>query len=132
MMQQSSSLSFCSLHTAVVLSSVYFSFIRSRACVTEQQQHGRLSLLNRSCCCLFVCFFSFLDGDFFLSGGRGGGKQVGVLGNGKDGASGSPWLSVLNVLSGGVFVAAGFMHLLPEAEEGLAALSSEWKFQVGA
>ncbi|CAN0040524.1 unnamed protein product [Pylaiella littoralis] len=54
---------------------------------------------------------------------------VGVLGNGKDGASGSPWLSVLNVLSGGVFVAAGFMHLLPEAEEGLAALSSEWKFQ---
>lgn len=55
---------------------------------------------------------------------------MGVVGNGRDGAGGSPWLSTLNVLAGGVFVAAGFMHLLPDAEEGLVALSTEWKFQV--
>lgn len=57
-------------------------------------------------------------------------QTVGLLSNGGDGGSGSPWLSVLNVLSGGVFVAAGFMHLLPDAEEALADLSAEWTFQV--
>ncbi|CAM9315075.1 unnamed protein product, partial [Scytosiphon promiscuus] len=57
---------------------------------------------------------------------------VGVLGQAAGGqgeATGSPWLSVLNVLSGGVFVAAGFMHLLPEAEEGLERLSAKYEFQ---
>lgn len=55
-------------------------------------------------------------------------STVGTVG--RKGESGTPWLSVMNVFSGGVFVAAGFMHLLPEAQVGLRALSSEWKFEV--
>lgn len=59
------------------------------------------------------------------------GKKVATMGGGEKGTTaGSPLLSVLNVLSGGVFVAAGFMHLLPEAEEGLENLSAEWQFEV--
>lgn len=54
-----------------------------------------------------------------------------ALGDGSDMGSHSPWLSVLNVMSGGVFVAAGFMHLLPEAEEDLRELSEECNFEVG-
>lgn len=52
-----------------------------------------------------------------------------ALGGGKD-AGGTPWISVLNVFSGGVFVAAGFMHLLPDAERGLRELSDTWTFEV--
>lgn len=53
-----------------------------------------------------------------------------AVGDGSDMGRQSPWLSVLNVLSGGVFVAAGFMHLLPEAEEDLRELSEECNFEV--
>lgn len=49
---------------------------------------------------------------------------------GRKGGSGTPWVSVLNVFSGGVFIAAGFMHLLPEAEQGLRDLSDSWNFEV--
>ncbi|CAN0082162.1 unnamed protein product, partial [Laminaria digitata] len=52
-----------------------------------------------------------------------------AIGGGKD-SSDTPWVSVLNVFSGGVFVAAGFMHLLPEADQDLRELSDSWHFQL--
>ena len=54
-----------------------------------------------------------------------------AVSGGNDG-KGNPWPSVLNVMSGGVFVAAGFMHLLPEAQESLEKLSEEFDFEVQA
>lgn len=58
------------------------------------------------------------------SSSSGGGRSD----NARNG-TGTAWISVLNVLSGGIFIAAGFMHLLPQAEEALRHVSSEWNFQ---
>ena len=66
-----------------------------------------------------------------LSVPKSDGTALGTgVGTGAGTGARTVWLSVLNVLSGGVFIAAGFMHLLPEAETALRDLSREWDFQV--
>ena len=100
-------------------------------CLVSQEGNPHSQDLCLSMLFLFFSFFCLRLFLFFFFSPRILLYAVVALGGGKDG-NGMSWLSVLNVLSGGVFVAAGFMHLLPEAEQGLRELSDSWSFEVRA